>query len=81
MARGWESKSVEAQQAEASASKDHSLRKQLTAEEAARARQSDLLELARKRALQQLEQSSNPLQRKMLEAAIADLDQRIAALQ
>ena len=80
MARGWESKSVEAQLAEASATKDHSLRKQLTPEEAARARQRDLLELARKRSLQQLEQSSNPLQRNMLETAIADLNSRIAAL-
>ena len=81
MARGWESKSVEDQQAEALRPKDHSLPKSLTPEQAARARQRTTLELSRKRTLEQLAQASNPLQRNMLEKAIADLDHRIAELQ
>ena len=81
MARGWESKSVEDQQAEALRPKDQSLPRPLTPEQAARARQRTTLELSRKRALEQLAHASNLLQRNMLENAIRDLDRRIAELQ
>ena len=81
MARGWESKSVEDQQAEALRPKDHPLPKSLTPEQAARARQRATLELSRTRALEQLAHASNPLQRNMLENAVCDLDHRIAELQ
>jgi len=80
MARGWGSKSVEDQQAEAMRPKDQ-LPKSLTPEQAARARQRTTLELSRKRALEQLAHASNPLQRNMLESAIRDLDHRITELQ
>jgi hypothetical protein len=80
MARGWESKSVEDQQAEAMRPKDH-LPQSLTPEQAARARQRATLELSRKRAVEQLAHASNPLQRNMLENAIRDLDHRIVELQ
>ena len=76
MARGWESKSVEAQQAEAS---DKSARRQpaMGAEEAARWREKENLRLCRQRVLQQLEASQNPRHREQLEKAIADLDEKL----
>jgi hypothetical protein len=77
MARGWESKSVEAQQMEASAEKPASLRKQLSPEEAASARRKAVLVLSRKHVAKQLEIATNPRQRNMLETALADLDRQI----
>jgi len=76
MARGWESKSVEAQQAEA-AEKSLKPRAKLTPEAAARIRERENLRLARQRVLQQLEQSENPRHRKLLEDMLADLDQKL----
>lgn len=80
MARGWESKSVEAQQEEAKQTSEPK-RPVLTPQQAAEKRQSEGLNLSRQRILQQLENSSNPRMRAMLESALADLDQRIKALQ
>jgi len=79
MARGWESKSVEAQQAEAG---EKSARTQppMTATEAARCRARESFRLARQRVLQQIEASSDPRHRKMLEDALADLDQKLSRL-
>ena len=74
MARGWESKSVEAQQEEAAASKSSSGRVRLTATEA------ELLDLSRKQVLHQLETSTNTIQRKMLQSALEDLDGRLQTL-
>ena len=79
MARGWESKSVEAQQAEASERSSQSHRKQLSPEEIALARRQALLQLSRKQVIRQLEAASNPKQRSMLEAALADLERQINA--
>lgn len=76
MARGWESKSVEEQQSEAAASKSE-IRARLTPAEAEQARKTELLLLSRKQVLHQLETATNPLQRKMLESALEDLDQRL----
>jgi hypothetical protein len=76
MARGWESKSVEAQQAEAS-EKPAQLRQPLSTEEAARWREKESLRLARQRVLQQLEASQNPRHRKVLEGSLADLDEKL----
>jgi len=76
MARGWESKSVEAQQAEAS-EKPAQLRHPLSAEEAARWREKENLRLARQRVLQQLEANQNPRHRKVLEDSLADLDEKL----
>jgi hypothetical protein len=78
MARGWESKSVEAQQDAAA-----SVRRPgppISAEEAARRSQRASLMLARSRALADLQQACAAAHRAMLEQAIADLDMRIAAL-
>ena len=76
MARGWESKSVEAQQAEASEQKQ-SPRSRLTPEQAARQRQVEGLHLSKQRVLQQLARASDARHRQMLERALADLDRKI----
>ena len=81
MARGWESKSVEAQQAEASESRSAGRGKRpLTPQDAARLRTRQGLELSRKRVLSQLETSDNPNQKKMLETALEDISKRLEGL-
>jgi hypothetical protein len=78
MARGWESKSVEQQQEQLSSSAStQPLRKQLTPEQVAEQQRHDGLRLSRQHILQQLEVSSNPQHRAMLEAALADLDAQL----
>jgi len=77
MARGWESKSVEAQQAEAS-ERSVKPRPPMSSEEAARWREIESLSLSRHRVLQQLETSQNPRHRKMLQDALADLDEKLS---
>jgi hypothetical protein len=79
MARGWESKSVEAQQSEANEQPAES-RPRLTAEEAARVRARETLRLSRQRVLQQLERAMNPRHRLLLENELVDLDQKLAAM-
>jgi hypothetical protein len=76
VARGWESKSVEAQQAEAS-DKTAKPRPPMSADEAARWREKESLRLSRQRVLQQLEVSQNPRYRKLLEDSLADLDEKL----
>jgi hypothetical protein len=78
MARGWESKSVEAQQEAATAAQTHA--PALTPDEAARKAARTTLMLARTRALSDLQTACVPAHRAMLEQAIADLDDRIASL-
>lgn len=79
MARGWESKSVESQQADAVDEKTKH-RRPLTAEQAAIARKREGILLSRKRILDQLQAATNSQHKQMLEAALADLDARLAAL-
>ena len=76
MARGWESKSVEAQQDAAQATQKTGAR--LTPEEAARRAERATLMLARTRALADLQLACAPAHKAMLEQAIADLDRRLA---
>ena len=78
MARGWESKAVEAQQDAAQSLV--STGAAVTREEAARKAQRATLMLARTRALADLQAACVPAHRAMLEQAIADLDRRLAAL-
>ena len=78
MARGWESKSVEAQQDAAADRKTQ--RPPVSAAEAARRAQKATLLLARSRAQSDLQHACAAAHRSMLEQAIADLDARIAAL-
>ena len=78
MARGFDSKFVEAQQEEASRTKtvgpDRSAAEQAT--EARRA----MLQLARTRAATDLSRATVPAHRRMLESAIQALDEQIATL-
>lgn len=78
MARGWESKSVEAQQSEATETSAHGPR--LTREAAACARQRETLRLSRQRVVQQLDQAQNPRHRILLQGELADLDQKLASI-
>ena len=80
MARGWESKSVEDQQQAAQAQGAKPAAPPLDPGEAARAADRVTLQLARTRALADLQQACAPAHRAMLEHAIRDLDQKIALL-
>jgi hypothetical protein len=74
MARGWESKAVEDQQQEAQSRKAAAPPPDPFAAERA------TLQLARTRALSDLQHACAPAHRAMLEAAIRDLDEKIAKL-
>ena len=76
VARGWESKSVEAQQAEAG-EKSAKPRRVMSPGEAARWREIESLRLSRQAVLQQLESSQNPRHRKLLENSLAALDEKL----
>jgi len=76
MARGWESKSVEQQQEQAVSNQEHR-GPPLTAKQIAGEQRRNGLELSRQRILQQLQVACNPLHRQMLEAALAELDEKL----
>ena len=76
MARGWESKSIEAQQAEAS-EKNAPSRARLTPEAAAQVRDREALRLTRQRVLQQLERAQNPRHRSLLQEELSALEERL----
>jgi len=78
MARGWESKSIEEQQAEA-ATERTSPRARLTPEQASLIRKVEGLRLSRQRVLQQIQDAHDPRLRQMLQQALADLDRQIDA--
>ncbi len=78
MARGWESKSVEAQME--SAEEKPSGNRPLSAEEAARQRERESLRLSRARVLQQLENAREPRYVKLLNDALEDLNSRLSNL-
>jgi hypothetical protein len=72
MARGWESKSVEAQQEAATSASVAGAA--MSPEEAERRRHQAALQLARTRAAADLQTAVAPAHRRMLEQTIADLD-------
>jgi hypothetical protein len=76
MARGWESKSVEAQQADRE--RDEPLPAPVSPAEAARIARRTTLEMARVRAVEDLRVARVPAHRAMLEAAIAAIDAQLA---
>ncbi len=78
MARGWESKSVEAQME--STEEKPSGNRPLSAEEAARERERESLRLSRARVLQQLENAHEPRYVKLLNDALEDLNTRLSSL-
>jgi biopolymer transport protein ExbB/TolQ len=80
MARGWESKSVESQMDAAEERRSVAKRAALTAEQAARLRQREGLELSKVRVLRELKESVHARHREQLKAALAYLDQQLTAL-
>ena len=78
MARGFESKSVQEQQAEAK--REPAQNQRLTPEEMENRRKRDGLLLSRKNIESQLNSVSNPNHRQMLEKALAELDRQLAEL-
>jgi hypothetical protein len=80
MARGWESKGVEAQVESNQSPKEQSGRGAKSAEQLQRDQQRKDLELSRIRIAHDLEAATHPNHRKSLEAALAHLDKKIAEL-
>ncbi len=78
MARGWESKSVEGQQADA-LSERNSPHPRLSQGEQKRNRQHQSLLLARKRIAGQLDSAQSPRLRQMLEQSLAELDKQLSS--
>ena len=79
MARGWESKGVEAQQEEAGRARP--ARPGRSPEQLARDERRRVIELTRTRAVDDLARATAPAHRRMLEQAITALDEQLAALQ
>lgn len=78
MARGWESKSVEAQIEESDS--EPSISSPLSVADRQATFKKNDLELSRRRILQQLETSNNERYSELLRRTLADLDAQIAAL-
>lgn len=78
MARGFDSKFVEAQQDEAT--RDKKMNPAMTAEQRDTSSRRTALELSRARAVADLSRATAPAHKKMLEEAIRSLDQQLAAL-
>jgi hypothetical protein len=79
MARGFESKSVEAQQEEAARGRKIS-GKDLSPEDRSIEQRRRMLELTRTRAQHDLSRATAPAHRRMLEQAIASLDRQLEEL-
>ena len=75
MARGWESKSVESQQADREAASGPVQARD--DEQASRLAHQQTLQLARQRALAELQAACRPAHRAMLESTIAELDRQL----
>jgi hypothetical protein len=80
MARGWESKSVEQQQEERSEQRK-GFRAPISPEQQQRNRKREGLLLSRQRLAQQLQSSSSPRHRQMLQQAIAELDSQLSSFE
>lgn len=80
MARGWESKSVEQQQAEMP-ERGKPARPPLSPEQQERDRKRQGLLLSRTRMSRQLEAAENPRHRQMLRQAIAELDRQLSSFE
>lgn len=81
MARGWESKDVEARQELAEADWRERQAGQPTADDRAKALQRESLELTRARVAGDLERATHPRHRVQIEAALAHLDGELVKLQ
>jgi hypothetical protein len=78
MARGWGSKSIEAQQDEAARAR--TVRRPLTEQQRADAERRQTLELSRARASDDLQKATSPHHRRMLEQALLAIDEQLAKL-
>ena len=78
MARGFESKDVEFQQAEAD--RGTIARPPLTAGERDRAAQKRTIELSLANATRELAAATRPVHRRMLEGAVSDLERQLVAI-
>jgi hypothetical protein len=75
MARGWESKSVESQQEEAS--RPRTVRRGPSKDELVKADERRTLELTRTRLSGDLARATRPAHREMLEQALAELERKL----
>ena len=80
MARGWESKSVEAQMEEASSAKPFGNKPVLSEQQTQNQIKKKDLVLSRKRVVQQLAHSTNERYSELLQRTLAELDRQIAEL-
>jgi hypothetical protein len=80
MARGWESKDVEAQVEATQAPQQKASPGAKSAEQIHRDRQREDLQLSRTRIMNDLASATHPNHRKSLEAALAHLDKKISEL-
>lgn len=80
MARGWESKSIEQQQAEAEERRQATGSRPLTEAERVQQARRNALGLTRARVLQDLQTACHPNHRATLEASLAFIDRELEAL-
>lgn len=81
MARGWESKSVEAQIESAAGKQVTPSKPHLSPEQIQRLREKESLELSRTRVQRELASSANPRYQEIMRKALADLDGKLARLE
>ena len=79
MSRGWESKSVEEQQAEAAASRNRP-KLHFTPEQITQKQEKESLLLSRKRVQEQIASARNGRHRQMLQDALVELNSKIRHL-
>jgi hypothetical protein len=80
MARGFDSKSVEEQQAEYLARRTRPEKEKLSPEEVARVHERESLLLSRKQVESQLKLARSDQHRQMLQAALAEIDSKLQEL-
>jgi len=80
MARGWESKQVEAQREAAEAERRHKTRRSLKLSDPERQRRRESLELSLRRVQNDLRTVQNPRYREQLQKALAFLEEEISKL-
>jgi hypothetical protein len=80
MARGWESKAVEAQLEETEMREEEQPRSEWSPEVRARNEKRESLRLSRSRTLEQLERATNQSHRAMLERTLRALEREMAEL-
>jgi hypothetical protein len=81
MARGWESKSVEAQVEEASSSQGAAAKSPLTDVEKAKRRERDSLKLSHAYVRHQMESSTNERYTETLRKALSEIEQKLKQLE